>query len=381
MFRPSRFFALVWLILISLDFFINDIFHVFYPIGVDTYIFIAIAAFFVLLGGAFSYNFFPIKPLQAGLSIFEMPIYLLLKDKFWLVILFLITLLTCLEHFMMVGATWILPAGVDQYRYMVTENGDSRLFPLLGFFNFFLFFSGAFLVIHAREMRFYVKVIFIFFLAFSVYLSSSRSFIFVLALITCFTYILLYGFRWWCFLLPFFLAFVFLVVGLITGKTDPFSLIIYTFSPVHAFSELMAGGAQLQSNVDLFSFRFLHPIFSYFGLITNGLTMLDYVQTPLPTNVYTSFFVYWYDFGWWSLVFWFFLGFFSDYFYKWFVVTRCQKSLLVNALILNCMALSVFYDYFTSSAFVYVSLIIILLFYPDPSSKQNTARSLDKVSL
>lgn len=138
-------------------------------------------------------------------------------------------------------------------------------------------------------MRFYVKVIFIFFLAFSVYLSSSRSFIFVLALITCFTYILLYGFRWWCFLLPFFMAFVFLVVGLITGKTDPFSLIIYTFSPVHAFSELMAGGAQLQSNVDLFSFRFLHPIFSYFGLITNGLTMLDYVQTPLPTNVYTSF--------------------------------------------------------------------------------------------
>ena len=363
--RPTYFFLINWVVCLAIDFMIGSWLPIFYTIYNDTYIYVFLCIFAMIIGGVFGKIVVSASLVDKIRKIFHVPINTLGSGTFWATILFFIFIVTGIERTFMVGSSWFTPVGIDAYRQLVTEDGENRLFPFLSVFNFFIFLAGAFLVHYRNSLSIGIKIILFIEIILFFYIGSARSLIFFVLLIAIFALVLTIGFRLWMVLVPFILAALFLIFGAIAGKDDPFGLVIYYLSPIHAFSELFSGAQVLGENYDLLSFRFLHSLLKYLGLISTQVTMLPYIETPLITIVYSFFYVYWLDFGWFSLIFWFLFGICSDFIYRWYLKSKNFTSLSVLSLLLASITLSVFYDYFTSSAFVYISGLILFFFFPD----------------
>ena len=357
--RPGLFFFFNWIILFAFDELLMYVEPTFYPVEYSVYFYALTVSLFVLMGGRAS-NFFFAHNVQRLVFIPVFIVQEIMRARSWIFILTFIFLVTGLERYLMVGAEWYTPDGVNAYRYMVTEDGENRLFSLLNYFNFFIFFSGAYLVYFYEKISLKQKILFVILLCALLYINSARSTAFFVILISLFVYLLSYGFKVWMIYIPFVLIALFIFIGAISGKDDPFSFVTYYLAPIHAFSELFVDSVPLGENYQLLSFRFLHSLFVDLGIIDNPAIMLPYIETPLPTNVYTALYVYWHDLGWYSFIFWFVMGFLFDLTYRWYVRSKCFSSIAMLSMLLTCIVLSVFYDYFTSSAFVYVSAFILI---------------------
>lgn len=359
-FRPSNFFVLNWLFLFAVNSSIEYFYPIFYPLDSTVYFYIFTVFISVKLGGVVA-NFIPIKILRNLAILPRWLVSAAFDYRVWIFILIFHFLATSVERQIMIGSNWFTPDGINAYRYLVTEGGERRLFSALNYLNFFIFFSGAYLVYFSNNIGIKEKLLFILVIVSLLYINSARSTAFVVILITFFSYFLINKFRFWLILTPFILIITFILIGSISGKDDSFSLVSYYIAPIHAFSELFVNAVPFGEEYQLLSFRFLHNFFVALGLIDSPALMLPYVETPFPTNVYTVFFVYWYDLGWFSLLFWFYFGLSADFVYRWFLNVKNFSSVALLSLILNCIVLSVFYDYFTSSAFVYIGTLILLL--------------------
>jgi oligosaccharide repeat unit polymerase len=98
-------------------------------------------------------------------------------------------------------------------------------------------------------------------------------------------------------------------------------------------------------------------------------------MTPLPTNVYTIFGVYYVDYGIFGLFFSFFLiGCFSAILEKSYRITKSNSQRVYVALNMSILTLSVFYDYYTTSGVIWMTVLLTPFFFgPLRFANENSA--------
>jgi oligosaccharide repeat unit polymerase len=150
-----------------------------------------------------------------------------------------------------------------------------------------------------------------------------------------------------------------------------FDFFKYLLEPSHALDSLI-NGENLEKFEDLFlTFRPLHSFIEKLGMITKKAQLLPYIvnnYTQFPVNVYTMFGVYIIDYGiYGSFIIIFIIGFWSGIIEKMSFIFRENKMMkIIYSLNLTCLTLGCFYDYYFSSGFVWITVILCftVIFYP-----------------
>ncbi|WPO98864.1 O-antigen polymerase [Pseudomonas sp. HR96] len=289
------------------------------------------------------------------------------------------------DHFLWVGPGFLLPDGVMQYRIILTMEGGSPKFPWVSLFNFFFFFYPAFIASWAFSTERFRWPLFIAGLVcfcMFVYLSTARSAIFFPLLLTFFV-ILQYKFRIRYFAYLFLLLFtLFGAIGALVGKAGFDKIFFYILSPIHAFDLIFSGAIHYAPG--FLSFRIFHPILERLDIVQASLVALDNINTPMPTNVFTVFGVYFLDYGLWGLLcFMFFFSFLSALVYYLALYRHSPRTNVFCAMSYVLIVLGVFYDYYTSTFFIFFAFFYIQLFFPQastnhwkPCSRGNTQSAL-----
>lgn len=284
----------------------------------------------------------------------------------FLVMFWLFFTLGSLDRFLMFGPTFFLPDTVMQYRITMTiEEGENAIKGLsLG--NFFLFMMPAYII--ANRDRFNAMTLTLVLLAvlFNIYLSSARSMLFVSALsafylwvlpkrinvniaarISVLILILFYGFE---------------LIGQVVGKsTSELGFVVYAAAPLHAFDALLAGEGTLDGY--FLSFSPIHSILANFFNFTPP-TSLPNVLTPLPTNVYTMFGVYYTDYGMVGLfIAMILIGLLSGTLQKLYIKTGEGVMRAWAAINMTILTLSIFYDYYSTSGVIWMSVVLSPFFF------------------
>jgi len=276
----------------------------------------------------------------------------------------------CLDHRAIAGSGWWRPEGLIAYRISVGELGIAANYRFTAIFNYFFFAAAPLLWLQWRRVTPAVRWGAVACLVTYIYLSTARA--------SFFTIFLLLGF----FILHFrpkiylvaggalVLFFSFQLLGSIVGKSDFSAFWIYLFAPVYALDQILNG-----MRTDLpglyYSFRFFQPILSALGFMHPPQTYyLAYYSTPFRTNVYTMFGPFVLDFGIaGSIVCVTVFGFASG------VVRGLQLRFrrvpylaFLSSLSLTLLALSAFYDYYTSAGYVWFSILFSTFLFPRNSA-------------
>ncbi|HEY1952408.1 MAG TPA: oligosaccharide repeat unit polymerase, partial [Gemmatimonadaceae bacterium] len=117
----------------------------------------------------------------------------------------------------------------------------------------------------------------------------------------------------------------------------------------------------------VYSFSVIRPLLTRLGMISfQPWSLLSYYETPYRTNVYTVFGPYVLDFGILGSILWLSLfGFISGLIHGLRIRYRHIPYLaFLSALSLTLLTLGVFYDYYTSAGYVWLSLIFSTLLFP-----------------
>jgi len=361
---PVLFFILFWSVIISVGGI--DRFE-FYPFS-DTFYLYMLAVFCVFsisayLGGVSSNSFYANKTVETLKFTFKHKNHL----QIYLFFMSLGIAVMCWQHYKVVGIFFWTPAEINHFRYLVTEGGVSVSGGVLSFFNFFFYTMIPLLATVNKRDRSKYKKIFILLLLVYIYLSSARASMFVIALIGFFYYTILnkqagLGKLVLLFLL---LIFAFVLLGTLTGKGHFDSIWRYAFGPIHALDRIIVNGAPAGSP-DLYLFRPLHSLFFKLDLLSpSSSRLLPYVSTPYTINVYTVFGPYIMDFGiYGSLVCVSFWAFVSGFIIKLGKKLVSPFTSLLAALCLTLIILGVFYDYYLSSAFPWIIVILGSVLFP-----------------
>jgi oligosaccharide repeat unit polymerase len=106
------------------------------------------------------------------------------------------------------------------------------------------------------------------------------------------------------------------------------------------------------------------------GFLDQVFHLLDYIDTPLPTNVYTIFGVYYNDFGFLGVLFFMFVfSFWSTVVHLGAVKLASFRLMLLSSFYLSFIVLGVFYDYYTSSMFSFLAPVLIFFLIPASYSR------------
>ncbi len=286
--------------------------------------------------------------------------------RIFLAMFWLFFLLGLLNRFLMLGPTFFMPDSVMEYRITMTMDEGQNAIKGLSLGNFFLFMMPAYIIAYRDRFGAINLALVILAVIFNIYLSSARSTLFVSALSAFYFWvlpkkisvntvlrigllvsILLYGFE---------------LIGDVVGKsTSELGFIPYAAAPLHAFDALLGGEGTLDSY--FLSLSPIHPILANFFTFTPP-TSLPNVLTPLPTNVYTMFGVYYTDYGMVGLfIAMTLIGLISgtlDNLYH-----KTGKSLLRVWVAINMtiLTLSIFYDYYTTSGVIWMSIVLTPFFF------------------
>lgn len=296
-----------------------------------------------------------------------------LKARRYFIALFLLfTALTLLDRYLLLGLDFLFPDVVMQYRVLLTQEGGNNAIKGLSLGNFFIFMIPTFVISYGDQLNTIKKYCLIAIFLIDVYLSSSRSALFLPILIVFFFWAIpqrLNGsFLVKTGLVAVALLLGFILIGEITGKnTDELGFSVYLAAPVHAFDVILNDPTELQGY--WLSFSPLHavlgPLFEFSPLVS-----LPNVMTPLPTNVYTIFGVYYNDFGVVGLIAWFFIfGALSAFSEKTYRISNAECIRVYVALNMSVLTLSVFYDYYTSSGVVWMILLLTPFFFGHSDKK------------
>lgn len=306
--------------------------------------------------------------------------------KTFLVMFWIFFLLGVLDRFLMLGSTFFMPDTVMLYRVRMTMEEGENIIKGLSLGNFFLFMMPSYIIAYRERFGAMNLAVVIAALLFSIYLSSARSMLFVSALtafyfwllskvingnslirISLLISILLYGFE---------------LIGRVVGKSsNELGFVVYAAAPLHAFDALLGGEGVLDGY--FLSFSPIHPIFSNFFEFTPP-TSLPNVFTPLPTNVYTMFGVYYTDYGMVGLfIAMAFIGFVSGTLQKLYSKTGKYLFRIWAAINMTALTLSIFYDYYTTSGIIWMSVLLSAIFFSPRlnfSGGQQLQRAHNRVS-
>ncbi len=320
-----------------------------------------------IFGYVFTRFLLPPAWTNSAARLFEKPSHLVKgRHAIFVSLFFLFSALGALDRFLMFGPGFFLPETVMQYRILLTQEGGQTVIKGLSLGNFFIFLVPTYLVAYGERFSAKAKLLIIFVFLFDIYLSSARSSLFLSALI---------AFYYWAVARTLTLSFLvkvgfllsmlilgFNLIGEIVGKSsDELGILVYAAAPLHAFDELLQAPGTLE---DYFlSFFPLQGVLGrVFGFAASN--ELPNVLTPLPTNVYSMYGVFFNDFGLIGL-FWFVFmaGIFSGFVESIFRVTGSPVFRVYVALNLSILSLSVFYDYYTTSGVVWITFLLTPLFF------------------
>lgn len=284
----------------------------------------------------------------------------------FLLMFWLFFVLGLLDRFLMLGPTFFLPDTVMQYRIAMTMEDGENVIKGLSLGNFFLFMMPAYIIANRDRFHAMTFALVLFAVLFNIYLSSARSMLFVSALsafyfwvlpkkinvniavrISLLVLILFYGFE---------------LIGQVVGKsTSELGFVAYAAAPLHAFDALLGGEGTLDGY--FLSFSPIHSILANFFKFTPP-TSLPNVLTPLPTNVYTMFGVYYTDYGIVGL----FLamtviGLLSGTLQNLYLKTGEGVLRAWAAINMTILTLSIFYDYYSTSGVIWMSILLSPFFF------------------
>lgn len=301
--------------------------------------------------------------------------------KTFLVMFWIFFFLGMLDRFLMLGSTFFMPDTVMLYRVRMTMEEAENVIKGLSLGNFFLFMMPTYIIAYRERFGAMNLAVVIAAVLFSIYLSSARSMLFVSALtafyfwllpkvinvnvlirISLLISILFYGFE---------------LIGQVVGKSsNELGFVVYAAAPLHAFDALLGGERVLDGY--FLSFSPIHSIFSKFFEFTPP-TSLPNVLTPLPTNVYTMFGVYYTDYGMVGLfVVMAFIGVVSGILQELYSKTGKYLFRVWSSINMTILTLSIFYDYYTTSGVIWMSIILSMFFFShrkDFSSEQQLQRT------
>lgn len=278
----------------------------------------------------------------------------------------LFVVLGLLDRFLMLGPTFFYPETVMQYRINMTMEEGTNVIKGLSIGNFFLFMMPVYIIAFRDRFNALTLTLVITAVLFNIYLSSARSMLFVSALSAFYFWVIpkkidiTTTFR--ISLLFSILFFGFELIGQVVGKsTSELGFIVYAAAPLHAFDALLNGEGALSGY--FLSFSPIHSILSNFFQFTPP-TSLPNVFTPLPTNVYTMFGVYYTDYGTVGLfIFMSFIGLVSGTLQKLYQKTGNDLLRIWSALNMTILSLSIFYDYYTTSGVIWMSALLSPFFF------------------
>jgi oligosaccharide repeat unit polymerase len=266
----------------------------------------------------------------------------------------------------LMGPEWWLPENIVKFRYFVTEEQAAQLYPWVSYLNFFFFSAIPVLICH-RAPKTMWAVVGVLLLTY-VYFSSARASIFTIALIAYFFDWQRNGFRFkLTATVGGILVAAYFAIAVLTGKTADegahFGLLAYALSPSHALDQILNGQWRWSDNVH--TFKFAHSILHGWRVISDLNVGNDpFYWTPHPTNVYTIFGPYVLDFGvWGSLVWMLAIGMACGLLY--YVAKHGDPYMVfLYALAISLLCLSMFHDHFTSSGYVWASIVLGFFFFP-----------------
>lgn len=280
--------------------------------------------------------------------------------------LYLYFIFKILDIFQTTGTASIAPDNIEAYRYAITEMGLMPNFRFINILNPILLSLPAIifhLYINKIKCKTQIKISLIVSYILFVYLSSSRSSAFVSLLILFF--ILVYNnvkFRI-IFIFPFILFVLFGFIGSLVGKSGYEPFFIYLLAPIHAFDVILNNN--IYFDYQLLSFRPFHGLLQSLGILDSTFHLIDYIETPIPVNVFTVFSVYYYDFGLaGTILFLMLFSFLSTSLHLHSIKTSSFRLQLLSSFYLSFIVLGVFYDYYTSSMFSFLAPILIYLLIP-----------------
>jgi oligosaccharide repeat unit polymerase len=295
--------------------------------------------------------------------------------KTFLAMFWLFFSLGVLNRFLMFGPTFFMPDIVMQYRISVVMEDAENVIKGLSLGNFFLFMMPTYIIAYRDRFGAMTLAVVVVAVLFNVYLSSGRSILFVSALSAFYFWVLPKKINvnsaLHISLLILTLFYGFELIGQVVGKaTDELSFIVYAAAPLHAFDALLGGEGTLDGY--FLSFAPVQSIIANFFKFTPP-TDLPNVLTPLPTNVYTMFGVYYTDYGMVGLfIVMALIGFFSGTLHKIYLRTGNGLLRIWTAINMTILTLSIFYDYYTTSGVIWMSFILSIFFF---SNRVDFARS------
>lgn len=342
----------------------TDLFHVFSSFFYHV-IGWCVAAF--LLGYIFSRFLLPKDWLYEVARRFNAPWHLgARRHAIFVTLFYVFSALGALDRFLMFGPGFFLPETVMQYRILLTVEGGANIIKGLSLGNFFIFLMPTYLVAYKEyfSRRGFVVVLLVF--LFDIYLTSARSSLFLSALIALYFWAvpkkLSGGFLLKLAGVAGVLAGGFNLIGAIVGKSsEELGIVVYAAAPMHAFDELLHTPSLLDGY--FLSFFPLQGMLSkVFDFVPSN--ELPNVFTPLPTNVYSMYGVYFTDYGVVGLV-WalFVIGIFSGLLEGIYRVSGSAVFRVYASLNLAILSLSVFYDYYTTSGVVWMTFALTPLFF------------------
>lgn len=283
------------------------------------------------------------------------------------VFMFIGLVFQAIDRWLFVGRDWWLPAGLNNYRTNLIDQEQPSHFPIIAALNYFFFSAIPFLAAYHRRIARIGTLAILVMLGIYIYLSTARASLFVSVLLGVFFLSHKRLNTWVLGTSMLLLFFLFEVLGGVVGKTssgDIDSFWLYTLAPSHALDQITQGHrADWESTV--FTFRPLHGILVKLALLDPQPMVWSYYQTPYSTNVTTLFGPYLLDYGWGGSLAWVCLfGLVSGTLHE--LSQRFPKNnylTFLSSLNLTILTLGVFYDYYTSSSFVWISVVVAPFFF------------------
>lgn len=300
------------------------------------------------------------------------------KVRIYVGLMSLAIILQAYNHYFVAGSTWFTPAGIMQYRWYLTVELKSALpFNSVKYLNFFFFSAGAFILANRSHLSTSLKTLIVTLLLAFIYLSTSRSSAFFILLISAFFYLLQQ--KWLNIrhivvvgIIMITLLISFCVIGAIVGKTASiYNLMSYAIAPSHALDQIINHNNMPDPHI-LYTFKPIAELLTKLGFIGPQPTLFPYFYTPQATNVYTIFGPYLLDYGLRVT-----LVIFCIYGLALGMLQTLQENYpnngyytLLIATAFSALTLSVFHDYFLSSGFIWLIVLLGPLFFSTQVTKE-----------
>ena len=300
------------------------------------------------------------------------------KSRIFITMFWLFFLLGVFDRFIAYGPKFFFPEIVMKYRINMTIEGGKSVIPWLSLGNFFIFMMPSYLISIGNIFKNgRTPIIIILAVIFNIYISSSRSALFVSTLTAFYFWIIpkriTLSTVYRIFIYAMALLVGFEIIGAVVGKSSSeLGFIVYAAAPLHAFDAMLCGHKILDGY--LLSFAPLHYILSMFLNFTLP-TSLPNIFTPLQSNVYTMFGVYYNDYGEIGLfAMLFIIGLISGSLQKIYDLSEKELIRTWSAINMTILTLSIFYDYYTTSGIIWMSIFLSPLFFSNCLDHQHKPR-------